>query len=374
MGEIKKMKILLISAANNIHTIRWANALNRYGYNIEIISLKNHYNNTNNLIDKGIQVTYLPITGKKGYYLNAFYLNKLIEKKSPDIINVHYASGYGTLGRFIKFEKKILNVWGSDIYIYPQKNIINKRILIKNLKSYNYISSTSECMAKETKKYIKNEKKIYITPFGVDLNIFKKIEKEKRKKEKIVIGLIKSLEKIYGISNLIKGFDELVKKLKKEKKFLQIELQIYGKGSLEKELKEEVKKMGLKNVFFKGYIKNDEVPKILSEIDLVCIPSLSESFGVAAIEAMACEVPLIVSDAHGLQEVVSDKLKNIVFKKDNYIEMAEKMYELLNNSELSKKNIKIAKEIVLKKYSWEKNVKNMIDIYEDIYTKRENNV
>ena len=116
------------------------------GVEIVLVSLKNHSENINK-INKKVKIIYLPIKGVLGYYLNAFFINKIIKEEKPDLINVHYASGYGTLGRFIKFENKLLNVWGSDVYDFPNESNLKRKIFEKNLSSYKAITSTSHCMA-----------------------------------------------------------------------------------------------------------------------------------------------------------------------------------------------------------------------------------
>ena len=58
----------------------------------------------------------------KGYYLNAPLLQRLAEKIKPDVVNAHYASGYGTLMRRAKLKNTVLSVWGSDVYDFPYKN------------------------------------------------------------------------------------------------------------------------------------------------------------------------------------------------------------------------------------------------------------
>lgn len=85
------------------------------------MSLKDHSENINK-INKRVKIIYLPIKGVLGYYLNAIFINKIIENEKPDLINVHYASECGTLERFIKFENKLLNVWRNDVYDFPNES------------------------------------------------------------------------------------------------------------------------------------------------------------------------------------------------------------------------------------------------------------
>ena len=195
------MKIIFLGEAGSIHTIRWVNSLSEKGIEVILVSLKGNFDNVEK-ISKKVKTIYLPFGTKLGYYLNIFALKRIISKEKPDLINAHYASGYGTLGRLSGFNKKLLNVWGSDVYDFPNESKLKKRIIEKNLKNYTAIASTSYCMAEETKKYLENKsKEIFITPFGVDTEKFKNLNIEK-KENKITVGIVKTLTEKYGIEYL----------------------------------------------------------------------------------------------------------------------------------------------------------------------------
>lgn len=361
------MKIIFLGEAGSIHTIRWVNSLSEKGIEVILVSLKGNFDNVEK-ISKKVKVIYLPFGTKLGYYLNVFALKKIISKKKPDLINAHYASGYGTLGRLSGFNKKLLNVWGSDVYDFPNESKLKKRIIEKNLKNYTAIASTSYCMAEETKKYLENKsKEIFITPFGVDTEKFKNLNIEKKENE-ITIGIVKTLTEKYGIEYLIKAIKELENILDIEN-YKKIRLLIYGKGELKNKLEDLTKELQIEDkVIFKGYISNEDVPKALNEMDIFVVPSIldSESFGVAAVEAMACEVPVIVSDVDGLKEVVVNNETGFVIPKKSPKEIANKIKILIENNDIVKKFKKNARDRVLKLYDWNKNVENMIKIYKEL--------
>ena len=361
------MKIIFLGEAGSIHTIRWVNSLSEKGIEVILVSLKGNFDNVEK-ISKKVKTIYLPFGTKLGYYLNIFALKRIISKEKPDLINAHYASGYGTLGRLSGFNKKLLNVWGSDVYDFPNESKLKKRIIEKNLKNYTAIASTSYCMAEETKKYLENKsKEIFITPFGVDTEKFKNLNIEK-KENKITVGIVKTLTEKYGIEYLIKAIKELENILDTEN-YKKIRLLIYGKGELKNKLEDLTKELQIEDkVIFKGYISNEDVPKALNEMDIFVVPSIlnSESFGVVAVEAMACEVPVIVSDVDGLKEVVVNNETGFVVPKRSSKEIANKIKILIENSDTVKKFKKNARERVLKLYDWNKNVDNMIKIYEEL--------
>lgn len=359
------MKIIFLGEATSIHTIRWVNSLSEKGIEVILVSLKGEVDIIGK-INENVKVIYLPFGTKLGYYLNVFALKKIISKEKPDLINAHYASGYGTLGRLSGFNKKLLNVWGSDVYDFPNESKIKKRIIEKNLKNYTAIASTSYCMAEETKKYLENKnRKIYITPFGVDTKKFKNFNIEKNKNE-IVIGIVKTLTENYGIEYLIRAIKELENTLDIEN-YKKIRLLIYGKGELKNKLEALTKELQIEDkVIFKGYISNEDVPKALNEMDIFVVPSINESFGVAAVETMACEIPVIASSVGGLKEVIVDKETGYLVPKKDHKEIAKYLKKLILDKNLRTSLGENGRKRVLENYDWNSNVEYMIKIYEEI--------
>lgn len=361
------MKIIFLGGAGSIHTIRWVNSLSEKGLEVILVSLKGEVE-TIGKINDNVKVIYLPFGTKLGYYLNVFALKKIISKEKPDLINAHYASGYGTLGRLSGFNKKLLNVWGSDVYDFPNESKLKKRIIEKNLKNYTAIASTSYCMAEETKKYLENKsKEIFITPFGVDTEKFKNLNIEKKENE-ITIGIVKTLTEKYGIEYLIKAIKELENILDIEN-YKKIRLLIYGKGELKNKLEDLTKELQIEDkVIFKGYISNEDVPKALNEMDIFVVPSIldSESFGVAAVEAMACEIPVIASSVGGLKEVIVDKETGYLVPKKDHKEIAKYLKKLILDKNLRTSLGKNGRKRVLENYDWNSNVDYMIKIYREI--------
>lgn len=363
-----KKKILFISTANNIHTVRWVNSLSEY-YDIYLVSCKNHTEAENKISNK-VKIFTLKYKAPLGYYLNVRQLRKIYNEVQPDLINVHYASGYGTLARIAKIQPILLSIWGSDIYEFPKKSKLNYNILKKNILNAREIASTSENMKQELERiYPYLNKKIHITPFGVDTNKFYVMGNDRDDNE-FRIGLVKTLEKKYAISDLILAFNKLKTNIKDKIKDINLKLYIYGQGNQEKTLKDLIKDLNLQDsVFLKGQIKNDEVPRVLNSFDLFCATSISESFGVAVVEAMACGLPVVATDADGFKEVVVNGKTGLIVKRHNIEEIANALEKLILNKEERIQFGLNARKRVLEKYDWKKNVQNMMELYENIMLK-----
>ncbi len=364
---MNKIKVMFISAANSIHTVKWVNSLSDE-FEIHLVYCKNHRPNIDNIKSEVI-LHELRFKAPIGYYSNVFQLKKLYKKIKPDIVNTHYASGYGTLTRIAKLKPLMLSIWGSDVYDFPNESNIKRKILEKNVKYANYIASTSKVMANELKRQFPNlQKEIFITPFGVDIEKFKKQE-NRREDNNFNIGNIKKLEKKYGIEYLILGVKKLIDRLKingEEALADSIKLYIYGKGSQKEELEELIKQNNLeKQVLLMGVIPNDVVPEKLNELDVFCATSIlnSESFGVAVVEAMSCQLPVIATDVDGFSEVMVNNETGYIIERKNTEQIADAIEKLLRNKELRQKFGENARKRVIENYNWLDNVQYMKEIY-----------
>ena len=363
------VKILFLAAANSIHTVRWVNSLANKGLEVHLAYIKGHDPSVNELNEKVI-LHSLKYSGNLGYYLNMFELKKIYKKINPDVVNVHYASGYGTLARFSNIRPCLLSVWGSDVYDFPYDNKIKMKIINKNLKFADSLSSTSHCMAEQTKKVLSDStKEINVIPFGVDLEEFNPAKYIKNNTDKIIIGNIKTLESKYGISDLIKATKLLLNQLNKEGKEKlseKIEVHIYGEGSQKEELNSLIEDLNLeKKVYLKGRIKHKEVPNILSQFTIFCCTSIldSESFGVSVVEAMAMNVPVIATDVDGFKEVIKKDCGIIIKRKDSKM-LYKAIYSLLVNPLLYETYKTNGRKNVINNFSWSNNVELIINAYE----------
>lgn len=351
------MKIAMLAAANCIHAMRFANAFKAKKLDVCLISLDCHKANLNAI---NCDVHYLKSRGGPlKYHLAAKDLKNLLKNLKIDVLNVHYASGYATLARLSAFKPVLLNVYGSDVYEFPFQNPLNKRIVAKNIKSATRVASTSHAMKAQTDTIYKRKDEIFITPFGVDTNVFAPSEPAD-KSDIFKIGLVKTLQKKYGIEYLIRAVN-----LVKFKTDLPIKVEIYGDGAERENLKNVIKNLNLQDVIeLKGKIPHAQVPNALKSFDVCVIPSLIESFGVSAIEAMSAEIPLITSDAPGLKEVNLDKITGFVVKREDSSAIAEKLLELIANKSLCHKMGKAGRERVKAHYEWENCVESLINCIE----------
>lgn len=360
------MKIGLLGAASSIHLVRIANQLIKSGDDVVVISLPDHIDKENIIEAK---VEYLKAPGGKGYYINAREVKEIVNREHIDVLNAHYASGYGTLGRLSGVHPLIVSVWGSDIFSFPKNSLIKRSILKKNLAAADLIFSTSRCMARETEKYVSPSKEIVITPFGVDIEKFNPDRTKDQDKDKFVYGFLKGLDSIYGVDIFLDAFDIVYKWACKNG--INVHAQICGAPHNESVFTEKQKSLeSASEIKYVGRIAHESMPDFIKECDAICITSREESFGVVAIEAMACGVPCVTSDAPGLAEVMIDGETGYVSENEPE-SIAEKMIAMIDKGRRTDFAIKSRKHVETN-YDFEKNVDCLRDGYRRVETKIKN--
>ncbi|TXH60680.1 MAG: glycosyltransferase family 4 protein [Thiothrix sp.] len=357
------MKIALLSSASSIHTVRWANGLSAAGHEVHVITQQPIIEPFN----PNVKAHIFPSLGILGYFTMAAAVRKLLHSLKPDILNAHYASGYGTTARLVNFHPYLLSVWGSDVYDFPYISPLHKYLLQKNLYAADAIASTSYCMAEQTKSLTNDLANIHITPFGIDLEKFKPTKVKKLfDNASIIIGTVKTLSEKYGIEYLIRAF----KIVSEKHSNLPLKLLIVGGGNLEKKLKQIATDLNIaEKTIFTGRVSHEEVPTYQNMLDISVSVSNSESFGVAIIEASACAKPAVVSNVGGLPEVVDDGVTGIIVPPCDPEATADAIERLILAPTLREKMGRAGRQKVEQLYDWDHNVKHMICVYENLLRK-----
>ena len=326
------MKICFLADACSIHVQKWARYFSDEGNEVHIISFRDtriagvqvHYINSRGTISISPIASFI---SKIGYLFWVGKVKRFIKKIRPDILHAHWATSYGLLGALSGFHPFILSTWGNDIIISPHKYWTMKKSVEYSLKKADLVTATSKMLADATGEFIYDEKPVHTIPFGVDVDLFSP-SKRKLPKNKICIGIVKALEEKYGIEYLIRAFKVVAESGHKSS------LLIVGEGSLRDKLEKLTESLNLSDsVRFTGKVKNNAVVESLHKMDIFVVPSISpsETFGVAAVEASSCSIPVIASDIGGLPEVVKDGTTGFLVPPCDVNAIADRIIRLIDN-------------------------------------------
>ena len=349
-------KVCLLGDARSAHLCKWARYLKGANYDVYVLSLRG------GSIEgvKVYELSSLPIS-KIGYLFTFPKIRKILGEINPDILHAFHASSYGFLGAVSGFRPLIISTWGSDVLVFPDKTPLHKWILKWSLGRADMITATSHFLQKEIERVVSG-RKVELLPLGVDTELFKPSRQTSGRK--FIVVTVRNLERIYGLEYLIDAFSNF----SKDKS--EVELNIIGDGSLRKCLVDRVSSLGITNkVRFLGYLSQEQVAKELAKADVFVIPSLSESFGVAALEAASCGVPVIASNVGGLPEAVLDDKTGFLVVPGNSSAIQDKLDLLFNDMNLRRELGNAGRVFVLSDYSWDLSGSKIEKLYKKLVTR-----
>lgn len=345
-------KLVLLAPASVIHTQRWAAALAARG--LEVVLATQHVDDAWT-VPAGVRVVRLPHAGMPGYFRNVPALRRLLRQERPQLLNAHYASGYGTTAALAGFHPWLLSVWGSDVYDFPYEGRVKGWWLRRNLRKADAIASTSQAMAQQVRRLLPAVGEVAVTPFGIDTARF---APRPAPHEGLVIGTVKTLAPKYGIDVLVRAFAQLCKG-----STAPLSLVIVGGGPQQAGLESLAASLGIADrVRFVGAVPHAEVPQWLNRFDVYVAASRldSESFGVAVLEASACALPVVVSDAGGLPEVVVDGETGLVVPREDPAALAAALARLVGSAAERQRLGAAGRRHVVAHYEWQASVDHML--------------
>lgn len=342
------MRICFLASSHSAHIQKWSSYFISQGHEVHLVSFDSDTVEGAQHHPIGVCVDPKGSDASKLKYLTSWKKTKrIIDSIGPDLISVHYASSYGSLAALACQGDYVLSVWGSDIYEFPLKSPLH-RILIKYaLSKAGLLLSTSKAMAEEASKY--TDRPFEITPFGVDAEMFKP---SNHKNKRYTIAIVKTLSPKYGIDVLLEAA-ALVRQMRPDIDFV---IRIAGDGLHANELHALSDNLGLAQcVEWLGYISQEEAAQVWSEADVAVVPSSAmESFGVSAVEAQACGVPVIISDVPGLMESTVPGRSSLTFPRGNSEELAKRIVELFDDPDLAQRLGQYGRENVIRNYLFDR--------------------
>lgn len=286
-----------------------------------------------------------------------------------ELLHVHYAIPHAYAGYMAKQMLKdeginipmVTTLHGTDITLVGNHPFYKPAVTFSINKS-DFVTSVSQSLKEETLKLFNIKKEIEVIPNFIELD--KNVNDPRiachrsvmAKENERIITHISNFRKVKRIPDIIKIFYNIQKEI-------PAKLMMVGDGPEKEKAESLCQELGiLDKVIFFG--NSNEIDKILSYTDLFLLPSQTESFGLAALEAMAWSVPVISSNSGGIPEVNFDGISGYLSDVGNTDEMAENALKILKDDE----NLKKFKENAL--HIAEKfDIKNILPLYEELYKK-----
>ncbi len=292
---------------------------------------------------------------------------EIIESQKLDILHVHYAMPHAAsayLAQKILGKNKvkfITTLHGTDITLVGNHESFY-RITKFSIEESDGVTCVSEYLKDATKKIFKTKKAMEVIYNFVDTRRYKRTGGQKSDlgfldKDDKVITHISNFRPVKRVESIINVFSMVEKEVKSK-------LLLIGDGPDISKCRNLVEKYGLEDkVFFLG--KQEDIITLLSISDLFMIPSKSESFGLSALEALSCGVPVIGSSMGGLREVVEHGVSGYIIDPGDIQLRGETAVKILGGNALWQK-MSLAARKRAKLYDVEIMVPKYLKYYNDI--------
>lgn len=291
----------------------------------------------------------------------------VVEHEKLDLLHVHYAIPHASAAYMAKqiLKEKNINIpvvttlHGTDITLVG-KDPSYEPVVTFSINKSDGVTAVSEDLKKDTLEHFDIYQHIEVIPNFIDLNRFKRQKKEHFKTaicpngEKLMVHT-SNFRKVKRVEDVIHVFNNV-------RKIIPSKLLLVGDGPERIKMEKLCRELGTcEDIRFLG--KMEAVEEVLSVSDLFLMPSEKESFGLAALEAMSCEVPVLSSNAGGIPELNIDGVTGFTCNVGDVKDMTEKALYILADENLDR--FKSAALERAKKFD----ITNILPLYENFYNK-----
>ncbi|MED4453744.1 N-acetyl-alpha-D-glucosaminyl L-malate synthase BshA [Metabacillus fastidiosus] len=290
---------------------------------------------------------------------------EVAKREKLDVIHVHYAIPHAICAYLAKQMvggdlKIVTTLHGTDITVLGYDQSLSEMIRF-GIESSDRVTAVSHALVKQTYDLLKPNKKIETIYNFIDERVYYKKDTYSLKRE---FGIKEDEKVIIHVSNFrkVKRVQDVVHAFHLINREIDAKLLLVGDGPEMTSVSKLVRDLNLeKQVLFLG--KQDNLDELYSMSDLKLLLSEKESFGLVLLEAMACGVPCVGTNAEGIPEVIVEGETGYLCEVGDIQAIAERAIQLLSNDvlhkQMSEKAIQVAKEVF--------HTGTIVSEYENIY-------
>ncbi len=225
------------------------------------------------------------------------------------------------------------------------------------------------------------EEKIEVIPCGVNLQKFRKINKEKARKHRnidkseVLLLYVGRLDSRKGVETTIRALPKVIRDFSKKNKtvkFMVVGGKI-GKRGDKIDIKEKERLLGIAkelgvedNVVFEGKRDQEKLKNYYSAADIFITAPYYEPFGMTALETMRCGTPIIASNVGGLPYLIKNRKNGLLFPVGKHNSLADRIIKLENDEKMREAVIESGEEMIKEKYGWKIIANDMAKLYQQL--------
>ncbi|WP_223066654.1 N-acetyl-alpha-D-glucosaminyl L-malate synthase BshA [Paenibacillus caui] len=261
---------------------------------------------------------------------------QVAKREQLDVLHVHYAVPHAVCAFLAKQMvgsqlKVVTTLHGTDITVLAQDESLKDLIRLA-INESDAVTSVSLDLMRETREVLDITRDIDLTYNFVDERVYfprdvSELRKEFAEPHEKIMMHISNFRPVKRVGDVVDVFARVIQEIPARLLFV-------GEGPDLPKIQCKVRELGLEDkVYFLG--KQDEIAQIISLADVLMLPSEKESFGLVALEAMACGVPTVGSQAGGIPELVSHGTTGFLAPIGDTAAMADFALQLLRNDKFA---------------------------------------
>lgn len=339
----KSLRVLVLADSRAFHTERYVKELRAQDCTVLLASLESGTIEHRRLKDRGI-------FRMLHYVLAAKEIHDIIREFQPDVVNPHFASGYGFTAALAQSASKcpiLLHLWGSDILIVPNKSAIHRRKTIFALKAASLVLADSEYLLRSAMQ-LHEHVKGHVIPWGLEEEHFALHKKSYEIGKPLRIIVPRKHESVYNNIFILRSLAGLINEEK-------VSITFPDFGTLTRQFKETARTMVGDKVRYYHKEPRSAFMRHMAEHDVYLSSAITDSSPASLIEAMGLGLIPVVANIPGVREwlqpgcgyayepYVSEGLRNtieeLISRGDPHEAMRKKNLERVRRSALFEQNV-----------------------------------
>lgn len=295
-------------------------------------------------------------------------LRRVVRQLRPDLIHAGPIQSCGFLAALTKFRPLLLMSWGSDVLVDADRGPLWRWVTRFTFRHADAVVGDCRAVRERIRQLTGYpDDKIVTFPWGIDLGAFSpgttglNLRERLGWEDKTVILSTRSWEKLYGIDVLLNAFAEVAKE------FPESRLLLLGDGSMAQEVHCLISDNGLSDaVHLTGQVPHESLADYFNLADIYVSSSFSDGSSVSLLEAMACALPVVVTDIPGNREWVTPGINGWLAKAGDVSSLASALSQSLADShrwtQMGEANLGIVRE----RADWNKNFQVLLSTYDRV--------
>lgn len=376
------MKIMILSDAASIHTVRWAKYFASRGHEVHLLSFNSFLDSPPSGINLHIlkHINYIPIISSPlNLFLGVPQVRRLAQKTQIDLLNAHYISTFGVLGSLSGIHPFVASAWGSDVLRLGKEPSVRRQAVLFCLRAADVVTTT----AIETRDYIidafgLSPEKVMRIPWGIDIEIFHRGYTSEVAILKKSLDLEPEMPVILSNRNLMENFaiesivDAIPKVLSEHPKAVFLFIRGVGTPEYEEMMTLKARDMGIqKNIrIISRLVSPKEMAVFLNASDAFISLPKTDQFASSIMEGMACGTIPILSNLSVYKQYLKDRENAFFVNPDDPDEIASTVNFCIDNPNIQDKFYTINRKIIEREEDWSNNANKMEELFEDLIARR----